>query len=70
MENVKFTLFDEDEQPQEELKRAYNRPRYKGISESLMCMLDEKDREIERLRKENATLKKALKQFIEGDNDK
>lgn len=50
--------------------RKINRPAYKGISESMKGMLDEKDREIERLRKENATLKKALKQFIEGDNDK
>jgi len=64
VENVKFTLFDEDEQPQEELKRAYNRPRYKGISESLMCMLDEKDRVIQSLEKENNALKQALKAFI------
>ena len=64
MENVKFTLFDEDEQPQEELKRAYNRPRYKGISESLMRMLDEKDRVIQSLEKENNALKQALKAFI------
>ncbi len=64
MENVKFTLFDEDEQPQEELKRAYHRPRYKGISESLMCMLDEKDRVIQSLEKENNALKQALKAFI------
>jgi len=64
VENVKFTLFDEDEQPQEELKRAYHRPRYKGISESLMCMLDEKDRVIQSLEKENNALKQALKAFI------
>jgi len=64
VENVKLTLFDEDEQPQEELKRAYHRPRYKGISESLMCMLDEKDRVIQSLEKENNALKQALKAFI------
>lgn len=50
--------------------RKINRPAYKGIKESLEEQLAAKDREIERLRKENATLKKALKQFIEGDNDK
>ena len=50
--------------------RKINRPAYKGIKESLEKQLSDKDREIERLRKENATLKKALKQFIEGVNDK
>jgi len=68
VENVKFTLFGEEKE--ENKKRAYNRPAYKGIKESLEERLAAKDREIERLRKENATLKKALKQFIEGDNDK
>lgn len=62
MENVKLTSFGEEEE--ENKKRAYNRPRYKGISESLMGMLDEKERVIQALEKENNALKQALKAFI------
>lgn len=64
MEDLRTAVFGEDEQPQEELKRAYHRPRYKGISESMKDLLAEKDRVIQALEKENNALKQALKAFI------
>lgn len=64
MEDLRTAVFGEDERQQEELKRAYHRPRYKGISESMKDLLAEKDRVIQALEKENNALKQALKAFI------
>lgn len=64
MEDLRTAVFGEEEQPKEELKRAYHRPRYKGISESMKDLLDEKERVIQSLEKENNALKQALKAFI------
>lgn len=64
MEDLRTTVFGEDEKLQEETKRAYHRPRYKGISESMKDLLAEKDRVIQALEKENNALKQALKAFI------
>lgn len=64
MEGLRTAVFGEDEKPQEDLKRAYHRPSYKGISESLKDLLVEKDRVIQALERENNALKQALKAFI------
>lgn len=57
MEDLRTAVFGEDEQQQEELKRTYNRPKYKGISESMKDLLAEKERVIQSLEKENNALK-------------
>lgn len=66
MEDLRTAVFGEEEKPQEDLKRAYHRPSYKGISESLKDLVAEKDRVIQVLEKENKALKKALNAFIGG----
>lgn len=45
-------------------KRKVERPSYKGINENMQELLAEKGRTIEALKKENESLKQALKLFI------
>lgn len=62
MEDLRTAVFGEEKE--ENKKREYNRPAYKGISEALERLLEEKDRVIQALEKENNALKQALKAFI------
>lgn len=66
-ERMEQLSFDGGQAVEETKKQVYNRPAYKGISEALERLLEEKDRTINQLKRENEMLKSSLRAFIGGN---